>query len=94
MPFTQGSALEQIAGYLESVDEEDCARMRETWQLWRARRRRERRHALTGHFVSILPLRPSVAANPNWLAGEGAPAFGWFSPEEAKKIAVKDNTFS
>ena len=54
----------QVAGYLESLDEDDCARMREMSPLWKAWRRREEHRALTGHSVSLLPLQPGVIENP------------------------------
>jgi len=56
----------QLTTYLQTLNEEDCARMRQTSALWRTWRRRETHRALTGHSVSLLALQPTAISNPNW----------------------------
>jgi hypothetical protein len=51
----QNIAHERLLDYLETLNKDDCAQMRETSPLWKAWRRREDHRALTGHAVSLTP---------------------------------------
>jgi hypothetical protein len=56
---------QEIAAWLEQLNEQDCARMRANSSLWKTWRRLMQHRTLTGHFVSYLPLSRKVIANPN-----------------------------
>jgi hypothetical protein len=56
----------RLLRYLQSLDAEECARMREKSALWKTWRRREEHRIRTGHAVSLLPpLPPGALVNPN-----------------------------
>jgi hypothetical protein len=54
-----------LAEWLEQLDEEECARTRETSPLWATWRRLREHRALTGHRLSALPIPPNLLANSN-----------------------------
>ena len=54
-----------IATWVQQLTEDDCARMRETSSLWKTWRRLQAHRALTGHWLSLLPLPPHAIVNPN-----------------------------
>ena len=55
----------QLGEWIRSLDEEECARIRETSNLWKAWRRLQEHRTLTGHVLSVLPLPPNAISNPN-----------------------------
>lgn len=55
----------EIADWVEGLNEDDCARMRETSDLWKTWRRLQEHRSLTGHWLSLLPLPPNAISNPN-----------------------------
>jgi hypothetical protein len=59
------SVPQQIADWVQQLNEEDCARMRETSSLWAAWRRLQEHRTLTGHYLSRLPVAPDAISNPN-----------------------------
>ena len=54
-----------IDAWLELLNLEDCARMRESSSLWKTWRRLQRHRILTGHSPSVLPMPPAAISNPN-----------------------------
>jgi hypothetical protein len=50
---------QEIAGFLEGLDLQQCARMRVSSDMWKAWRRMQEHRVLTGHVVS--PLGPGSA---------------------------------
>ena len=54
-----------LTAWLEQLDEEECARTRETSSLWATWRRLQEHRARTGHYLSVLPLPPTVISNSN-----------------------------
>jgi hypothetical protein len=56
---------QQIADWVEHLNEEECPRMRETSDLWKTWRRLQEHRNLTGHTLSMLPVPPNVLSNPN-----------------------------
>jgi hypothetical protein len=61
----QKTATVPLTEWLEQLDEEECARTRETSLLWAIWRRLQEHRALTGHYCSILSLPPGAISNPN-----------------------------
>jgi hypothetical protein len=59
------SAPRQVADWVLRLDEDECARMRQTSNLWAAWRRLEEHRTLTGHYLSPLPMTPDPISNPN-----------------------------
>ena len=55
----------QLSEWIRGLDEEECARMRESSSLWKAWRRLQEHRKLTGHVLSVLPLPPNAISNPN-----------------------------
>jgi hypothetical protein len=55
----------QLGEWIRSLNEEECARIRETSSLWRAWRRLQEHRTLTGHVLSVLPLPPNAISTPN-----------------------------
>ena len=53
-----------LVAWLNQLNEEECARIRETSPLWKTWRRLQEHKTLTGHSVSVL-LPPDAASNPN-----------------------------
>lgn len=64
-----GSALQntprEIAGWIQQLNEEKCAQIRETSSLWKTWRRMRGHLSRTGHTLSVLPLPPGALSNPN-----------------------------
>jgi hypothetical protein len=58
------SSPQQLAVWLEHLNEDDCARMRATSSLWKTWRRLMEYRTLSGHSLSLLLLPPN-AINPN-----------------------------
>ena len=56
---------QQIADWVQQLNEEECARMRETSALWKTWRRLQQHRNLTGHTLSVLPVPPNALTNPN-----------------------------
>ena len=54
-----------LAEWLETLNEEECTQTRRTSSLWAAQRRLQEQRALTGHYLSVLPLPPRAISNPN-----------------------------
>ena len=61
----QTSDPPDIATWVQQLDEEECARMRENSDIWKPWRRWQEHQALTGHFPSILQVPPTSMSNPN-----------------------------
>ena len=61
----QPSEPPDITAWVQQLDEEECARMRETSDIWKTWRRWQNHRALTGHSPSILPVPPNSMSNPN-----------------------------
>jgi hypothetical protein len=61
----QNTAPQQLAAWLEQLDQEECARMRETSAIWKTWRRLQEHRAVTGHPLSLLPVPPNAISNPN-----------------------------
>ena len=62
----QYSAVEgDLASFLAQLDDEYCARMRETSFLWDCWRRLKQHRALTGHYLPVFPAAPGSLMNPN-----------------------------
>ncbi|HEY1340965.1 MAG TPA: hypothetical protein VGF59_25810 [Bryobacteraceae bacterium] len=56
----------ELVAWLDKLDDEECARLRESSPFWRAWRRFMEHRTLTGHspsFVGALP--PGAITNPN-----------------------------
>ena len=53
-----GFPTEQLVAWLESFEDEESTRIRETSPLWQAWRRREAHRVRSGHSVSLLSLPP------------------------------------
>src|SRR5215469_15680217 len=60
-------SLQQIADWVQQLNEEECARMRETSALWNTWRRMQEHRNLTGHILSVWPVPPNALSNPNKL---------------------------
>jgi hypothetical protein len=56
---------QKIADWVQQLNEEECARMRETSALWKTWRRLQEHRNLTGHTLSVLPIPPNALTNPN-----------------------------
>jgi hypothetical protein len=54
-----------LATWLEQLNEEECARMRDTSILWATWRRLQKHRALSGHYLPVLPLSPQAILNSN-----------------------------
>jgi hypothetical protein len=54
-----------LAEWIRGLDEEECARIRETSSLWRAWRRLQEHRTVTGHVLSLISLPPNAISNPN-----------------------------
>jgi len=61
----QQTETRPLIAWLEQLNEEECARTRETSRLWAARRRQEEHRALTGHYLPVPLLPPGMSSNPN-----------------------------
>jgi hypothetical protein len=61
----QETAALPLTAWLEQLDEEECAQMRETSSLWATWRRLQEHRARTGHHLSVLPLPPTMISNSN-----------------------------
>jgi len=59
------NAPRDLANWVQQINEEECARMRETSDLWNLWRRLQRHRTLTGHMLSELPVPPNALSNPN-----------------------------
>jgi hypothetical protein len=58
------STPQGLAAWIQELNEEDCARMRESSNLWKAWRRLREHWTLTGHSPSLLPV-PGALFHPN-----------------------------
>ena len=54
-----------LAVWLEQLNEEECARMRETSSLWATWRKLREHRALSGHYLPVLSLAPQAISNSN-----------------------------
>jgi len=63
--FDQPTPPQQVVAWLEQLNEDDCARLRETSSLWKTWRRLQEHRTLTGHSISLLPVPPNAISNPN-----------------------------
>ena len=54
-----------LADWLRTLDGEECARMRETSDLWKTWRKMREHCALTGHAPILSALPPGALSNPN-----------------------------
>jgi hypothetical protein len=61
----QGGMPDDLAGWIEQMDQDECARMRETSTVWKTWRRLQEHRALTGHHISLLPGPPDGIADLN-----------------------------
>jgi hypothetical protein len=61
----QNIGPQNISAWVQQLDEDECARMRETSSLWKTWRRLQQHRALTGHSLSFLPSPPNAISNPN-----------------------------
>jgi hypothetical protein len=61
----EGASPVDLAAWLEQLNEEECADMRETSSLWATWRRLRGHRALTGHSLLALPLPPQAILNSN-----------------------------
>jgi hypothetical protein len=59
------TTAQDLVAWVQQLTEDDCARMRETSSLWKTWRRLQAHRALTGHWLSLLPVLPNAIANPN-----------------------------
>jgi hypothetical protein len=59
------NAPQQIADWLQELNEQACAEMRERSSLWKTWRRLQQHRNLTGHTLSVLPIPPNMLSNPN-----------------------------
>ena len=55
----------QLGEWIRSLNDEECARIRETSSLWKAWSRLQEHRTRTGHILSVLPLPPNAISNPN-----------------------------
>jgi hypothetical protein len=55
----------RLGEWVRGLDEEECTRIRETSNLWKAWRRLQEHRTVTGHVLSVLPLPPNAISNPN-----------------------------
>jgi len=60
-----GTTPVDLVAWLQGLDEDECAQVRETSPLWRTWHRWQQHRALTGHYLSPLPVPPSTMGNPN-----------------------------
>jgi hypothetical protein len=60
----QTTTPHDLAGWVQQLNEEECARMRGTSNLWKTWRRMQEHRALTGHGLP-LPAPPNTILNPN-----------------------------
>jgi hypothetical protein len=51
--------------YLRELNDDDCARLRETSDLWKTWRRIQEHRTLTGHSPSLSGFPPDAITNPN-----------------------------
>jgi hypothetical protein len=56
---------QSLVDWLQSADEEEWARLRESSPLWKTYRRLREHRARTGHMLSVLPIPPEALSNPN-----------------------------
>ena len=56
---------DDLAAWVQELEEEECARMRDASSLWKTWRRWREHRTLTGHWLSPLPVPPHGMANPN-----------------------------
>ena len=61
----EGAPPLALTTWLEQLNEEECAQMRETSSLWATWRRLQEHRALTGQSLSALPLPPQAILNSN-----------------------------
>jgi hypothetical protein len=61
----QQTETRPLIAWLEQLNEEDCARTRESSRLWAARRRQQEHRALTGHYVPVPLSQSGTNSNPN-----------------------------
>jgi hypothetical protein len=54
-----------LTAWLEQLNEEEFARMRNTSRIWATCRRLQEHRALTGHYLSVLSLPPQAILNSN-----------------------------
>jgi hypothetical protein len=54
-----------LVKWVQQLSEEDCARMRQDSNLWRAWRKLQEHRDLTGHYLPVLPLPPGAVSNSN-----------------------------
>jgi hypothetical protein len=55
----------EIEDWVRGLDEEECARIRQSSPLWKAWRRLQEHRQRTGHMISVLPVPPKALSNPN-----------------------------
>ena len=55
----------QLSRYVHELNEDDCARLRETSDLWKTWRQLQEHRALSGHSLSLSGLPPDAITNPN-----------------------------
>lgn len=63
--FDQPASPQQLVTWLEQLNEDDCARLRETSSFWKTWRRLQEHRTLTGHSISLLGVPPNAISNPN-----------------------------
>jgi len=63
--FGREMSFEQLISYVQSLDEEEMARMRETSPLWALWRKREEHRTRTGHVVPLFPMPPNAIGSLN-----------------------------
>jgi hypothetical protein len=61
----QNSTPQKIAAWVQRLDEDECARLRGSSDLWKAWRRLQEHRVLTGHWQPVLTLPPDALSNPN-----------------------------
>ena len=60
-----GASSQQISEWVQRLNEEECARLRESSGLWKAWRRLQAHRSLTGHTQPVLPLPARAMTNLN-----------------------------
>lgn len=61
----QREHAEELSGWVQQLDRDECARIRESSEIWEAWRRLQRHRTLTGHTLPVVSIPAGALSNPN-----------------------------